>query len=173
MQSWKLSPMTNTKYQAVREAVIAANPEIMELKFGCRVEAIYGLLSNSKGMICEGDPNEGIVISHDFSLFDCYRTTQHREIDTALIFHEKEKFKILGRPIRLADVMIALAQIVLPDDEFLCVFPEGFICHKREASDDNNEYVIKNARWIFRQDDLSLQSPETIDFLHSVLVSKS
>lgn len=116
-----------TPYEIVKKACIEANPDILKLEFGCRVK-INVCGKDMDVMIDESDvvPNgeDGIK----FSDSDCYDCTE-----------------ILGREIRLADVLLAL---------------------KRGHSDVWGKY------WNLKYDSLSWHrdnQPETVEFLAKLL----
>ena len=112
--------MTTTEAEkVVREACIAANPEIMEFKFGCLVKVSFGddpnlrdatLLEKGEDMFDSfpggGDheqtyvPYEVVYLDEPYT--DCPQTLDTRENGNWLII------EIIGRPIRLADVMNAI-----------------------------------------------------------------
>jgi hypothetical protein len=99
--------MDITKLKAVIQAV---NPEIMELKFGCEVECIDNKLSNMYDLT-----GVGLVVSQEAAVFDGHlryitkKEETHRSVKLDFIFHHPNWFKILGRPIRLADVLYTLS----------------------------------------------------------------
>ena len=79
--------------------------------------------------------------------------------------------------IRLADVLLA-CEAVKP--EYLCIDSRGVLYHdylfEPPQAVPNPQKRQRRSRvhgvWNLRQDDLELQSPETISFLHSLLCSK-
>lgn len=70
--------------------------------------------------------------------------------------HEEIK-SVTGRPIRLTDVLVAIDQR-FRGDNFATVATNGWFHFGR-----------KRALWNLRTDDLSQQSSECIDFIHSIL----
>lgn len=92
-----MTPTIEEKVKFVREKCIEANPEIVELKFGCEIEHPIG-------------SKKGIIISHSLTL----RAKQ----DMFLVLKKGSTFylvkhaitKIIGRPIRLADILLALQE---------------------------------------------------------------
>lgn len=150
-------------YEAVRAAIVKAVPEIMELKFGCEVHR-YNHIEEKRvwkdGLLRMEHIHDGIkeVICGHFS-----EETALVRIDDKLgragawmpfevpRYLERD-WKIIGRPIRLADVILAV--------------------HIRNGVEEVTTFRDKdfyNSRWNLRQDDLSQQSPQCIEFLHSLL----
>ena len=84
----------NNKLQLIREKCIAANPEIMELKLGCKIVNKYR--------------NKMPV-----SLFVCKNGNTYRTFHEVFGYEDSpsENFEILGRPIRLADVLLAISKV--------------------------------------------------------------
>lgn len=118
------------KISYIRERCIEANPSIKDLVFGCEVR--YYMDSS---MIFCTPANE-----------DDYVTAVYTKNNTLQKIEDIEDYEIIGRPIRLADVL----GTVYPDEI-------------------TNTHLAIVARWNLKQDDLSLQSQETIDFLYSLL----
>ena len=119
----------------LKEVIQKANPEIMELKFGCEVDF-------------QGRKHVYSGIGRDGSKFfmDSYRGA---ELQTTL----PEGYTTLGRPIRLADVLLAVKRTP----------------HVTEFS--INEFV--NFQWDLLNDNLDNQSEETKQFLIDLLVPAS
>ena len=134
--------------QETREAIIKAVPEIVELKEGCR--AIIG------------DIKHPLVLLHNR---DSENVSDWLTKDrSAIISTPPAKIKeIIGRPITLADVLVALESATTrtinlnPYGELLTIAYYDQI--------DKYHYTHWNL-----SKDLSKQSPETINFLHSLLI---
>lgn len=139
----------NTNLEIIRAATIAASPEIMELKFGCTVlhndgEALLVVRWNTSN-----DSLDTVTIgtASPFESYNLYPS----------------EYTVLGRPIRLADVLMAIKQE-----------------HRIFAVDDNGDIISLDiagrvitypalANWNLRLDDLTQQSPETLQFLSDLL----
>ena len=133
--------MINPKqYKKLKEVIQKANPEIMELKFGCRVKCVENELANQYDLT-----GNGLIISQSITAFDGelrYINTKeqtHRTIDTDFIYYHKDKFKILGRPIRLDDT----ALIVKNKHYLIDNWKVGYL-------DDQDEDLIQ---WLFKNVD--------------------
>lgn len=146
--------------EIIRKACIEANPEIMELKFGCEVH-VKGLVHT----IFAFEESEGLysaILNKPFpeemkwaDYLDCEFTK------------DAEGVEILGRPVRLVDVLLAA--------DFKSNSLEGLkitsVLNLRE--DTPNQALIAVGSivntWNLRKDSLSEQSPETITFLANLL----
>lgn len=116
------------KISYIRQKAIEANPSILDLVFGCEGEDVNGIWRMAHHNWEAKEPGKDW-----FSIFP--------------------PEKIIGRPIRLADVLN------LPDS-----FTDKY------SNKENKELLWKLcANWNLLQDDLTLQSQETIDFLYSLL----
>jgi len=149
--------MDRQKYEAVRKAVIAAVPEIMELKFGCEIK----IFDKVRRVV-----RFGLEPDKEYVWFEFQDSEPgFRKMMTKLELELMNDVKILGRPIRLADVLVAIGKQPVP--RYWCAVDcDGdFYDMEHEGIALSNGY-----RWNLRQDNLSLQSLETIDFLHSILV---
>lgn len=130
---------TQEKINLIREKCIAANPAIMELGFGCEVRQ-----GKKVDQIWRMTP--GTSFPRGYSLVHF----------TGAFFPDRKdavskSFEILGRPIRLADVLLVLKD-------------------KVGASQNVTKLVYGiGIYWRMKKDDLRDQSPECIDFLYSLL----
>jgi hypothetical protein len=123
------------KLEAIRQKCIEANPEIAWSKPGCR-------------MVLRGDAWwEHAIQVEDRLLFN--ETT--RKLEKLGI---GRNWKIIGRPIRLADVLLVLMKL-LRDGQ--------------SASKVKDDLYRLAHLWNCFEDDLTKQSPETIDFLFTLL----
>lgn len=136
--------MTN-KLEELKEVIQLANPEIMELKRGC-------LLATEDGL---GYYNE------DFEISYVHKGTKHEVMYfKSNEFGRKEvnevNFEILGRPITLSDILIAL--------------------HKKWLNGAGFSLELKQ-RDLIRiwnlKETLDNQSEETISFLYELLVTRN
>lgn len=141
------------KIKEIREKCIQANPEIVELKFGCE---IYRKGATKREFFSGSFNNLMSIVRID-------------EMGAWLPFElpyppESQEFEVIGRPIRLADVLLAIDENKI----YLLIDSDGsFHMH-----DKNMELEYQDCRWNNSKDDLILQSPETLDFIHSLLISK-
>jgi len=129
---------TQEKIEAIQAKCIEANPEIVELKFGCEV------IIETRGikLICvvwrvvnalDGNGVESIKLLH----------TEQSVIDW-----DRRAMEIIGRSIRLADVLLATQK------------------EQRLFLDNSSVY---RGYWNLHKDDLTQQSEETIDFIVGLL----
>lgn len=70
-----------------------------------------------------------------------------------------------SRPIRLCDVLLAIGG----GKTYYGVMDDGKVIHLSPRADSNAKYVLVDARWNFREDDLTKQSEETLVFLAELL----
>lgn len=168
------------KLKRIKEKCAEANQEIMELKFGCEIEMLFGP---------SYDPDYGIAII----LAECGVCSKHKrcdgekdtcDMDTGFMclkgsdedgwctFEVKstDKYKILGRPIRLADVLLAINQ-ANDTNQYSGIgnnghFTTDFGEKTAWSGDGNNQKAIM---WNLRADDLEKQSEEMIEFLYQLL----
>lgn len=130
----------------IRERCIESNPSIKDLVFGCRI-----ITSSNSEMIITGTRHLGFwVVSFD------------GQIMTDTWVYERSIEKIIGRPIRLADVLLAIK--AAPKGYYYRIWPDGFF-----ADDGDNCLDIA---WKLKEDDLTLQSDETISWLFELLGGK-
>lgn len=137
--------------EAVRGKVIAANGDIMKLQFGC--ELLRGSKPNRHYKVIEdigfaGNENKVWINSVPFG-------SMPLELDKDLIQNGGE-FEILGRPIRLADVLLAIPKRKIDS-------MGGFDISAFSI------YLNRTEIWFLPKNDLSLQSEETVRFLGEVL----
>ncbi|HEY9826378.1 MAG TPA: hypothetical protein V6D19_13095 [Stenomitos sp.] len=138
-----------TNLSLVRAKVVEANPEIMELKFGCEVRHFL------KGTAII------LAVQKLIGESDCYDLAYYKLPDP--IF-ERSPFNpnwdILGRPIRLADVLVAIENIKNDD-----VYHNALL-----SLCEGDEVGNTDKLWNLRKDSLDEQSEECILFLKELLV---
>lgn len=141
------------KYNAVRAAIIKANPEIMDLKFGCLIRTrLWG-----EGVITAPVAKESYLVN-----FPEKGDLVRKEMWCSTWLGDE----IIGRPIHLADVLIAIKE--------RCQFQSNFeiekdIILRLVMAKYQEGYFVEEQLWRTHIDDLSLQSSEVIDFLHKIL----
>lgn len=133
-----------TNLEKIREACVKANPEIIELKFGCEVD-YYG--ERTMAVSNEADYEQGkyIFVSPEVK-------------GNNMVFLDDKNIKIIGRPIRLADVLLVLKECI--NISFSAEYSEFF------EGDINTRTGIF---WNLRDDNLEYQSKETITFIAGLL----
>jgi len=149
----------NKEIEIIRQSCIKANPEIMELKFGCQIEVTDVLLLGMKGWLKKypvitvlskcSDPNVYLVLN--------FGGCGH--LKTSEIYNCCE---ILGRPIRLSDVLLALENKFYNQSVIL----KGGVFEMKFWTEKGIKACIN---WDLKHDDLNLQSEETIKFLAELL----
>ena len=158
------------KIEVIRKACIEVNPEIVELKFGCEVQVDFG------------DWEHGIILSdcvicpkHKKKVReDCYNDCDLQDAHWIMYGNEEDGFwddatedtkikEVLGRPIRLADVLLAIGKAQI---ELIASVPTIYLEQACLRTDDAIRF------WNLRTNDLSQQSDECINFLYSLLIPK-
>jgi hypothetical protein len=132
----------------IRQKCIEVNPEIAELKFGC--EVISGKTQFRILVIKDG---VGLAELNDGMLMDFTRST---------IFDV-----VLGRPLRLADVLLAVKASESYGHYIPSVDCEGFF--RTEMGVVIGDEEKGDLRWNLRADDLEKQPEGTISFLYELL----
>ncbi len=133
-----------TKLEQLKAIIQKANPEIMELKFGC-------------------ETSEGIVFTNQRGL----KVEIYIEGDGRIEEYHISDLKILGRPIRLADVLIAIGQTERQVD-----YGYGEWAVSSVTVDSKGNFVALggldgascDAKWNLKET-LDHQSEETLNFL--------
>lgn len=137
----------------LKAVIQKANPEIMELKFGCEVRftnyaEVFVYVRKIKNDWHQIIKPYGGKISEVPDLNDIV---------------------ILGRPIRLADVLLAM------NVQGLSMAIQDFGCWMREELDEHGESVEwtekRKANWNLSDDNLDNQSDECKEFLTKLLVN--
>jgi hypothetical protein len=131
-------------YEKLKQVIQQANPEIMELKFGCEVKLI---VRGDSGFIIEKLPSEAK---------QAYIYWNWGSSEARVLF--EDDFKILGRSIRLADVLLAI-----PDRA-----GEQISCNQNAVFMKGKECLW--VKWNLKDDDLDHQSEDTKKFLIDLLV---
>jgi len=129
--------------EKLRKKIIEAVPEIVELKFGCEVKMGTKQVFIVVGMMPNGDP---ITVKKEGAYDSTKQGADVEKIDG--------KIEIIGRHIRLADVLYATLSLVVDG--------KG---RKRRTD------IVE--MWNLKDDNLDHQSPETILFLDNLLKDKN
>lgn len=135
----------------IRESCIEANPGIMELKFGCQIlfeDKIYTIARESSRGTFQAWYNDYTYAEFKISVEDSKQ--------------------ILGRPIRLADVLLALEDNVKESTTFFAAFynKKFLLCFRLFMP---NPDLVHETEWNLKDDNLEHQSEETINFIASLL----
>lgn len=141
--------MTN-KLQKIRQACIDANPSILDLSFGCEIR----------------DITDGSTYKLIYNVGNHYLKLTSWSGDDLNTFNTDEswngKTEIIGRPIRLSDILIAFRDVwIMPTTK----------------KDQGFRYLglglgNPGISWNLLKDDLSLQSEDTIDFIYNLIENK-
>ena len=145
--------MTKDKTEEIRKACIASNPEIIELKFGCEF-----LEKGEKYIILNaGTPIKRSVVVGDKEKSNTFVFARWCDDERMFEGELTGSEEIIGRPIRLADVLLAL-QKGSTNKRYIFIALGG--------PDKLMDLILL---WNLKDNNLENQSPETIDFIHGLL----
>lgn len=160
----------------IREKCIEANPEIVELKFGCEVEIPYAMEEWWSGpFIVFGET--WVCNKHKRFREECMAEEDgctgedgvmvisgDEEAWTEIKLKATELKTILGRPIRLADVLLAIDH---ETDEGIAITRQGRFLQLEDSGWRTQLNGLHG--WNLRNDNLTEQSDETVDFIYQLL----
>ena len=132
--------------KTIREACIKSNPSILNLEFGCEV------IFNTRKLFITGhalSDEKQVLIGDKFE---------------SKYFVKKSDLEIIGRPIRLADIVLALHTKLSPTQDL--IFKE---IADKVIQDIRNQIMEVVVRWNLKNDNLENQSEETLQFLAELL----
>ena len=158
--------MNKTKYNQLREEIIKAVPEIVELEFGCEVDVGYPKAHYVKVL--------RTLKSNKYSICNYIRNTKYEGIQEIIEYRDnfsiertpiKEITKIIGRDITLEDCLIALEENTTEEKSI-------FITTDGEFYFLNNKIGVYSvtAVWWKRGKPLQDQSDETLTLLVDLLL---
>ena len=148
------------KIEDIRQACIKANPSILDLEFGCKVKIDGGFVRDIWDVSRENDDDcdeiTGVLTAAD-------------NIGMAM-FSTVNDIKIIGRPIRLADVLYMLNHKEIYDTS---ISQSGYfeqwrrLPGKKWNLDSDDRY-----NWNLLDDNLEHQSDDTVSFIHQLIENK-
>lgn len=158
------------KLGAIREACVAANPSIMALDLGCEIWHRNEYLENGvvitpPGVRCAKHKRFQETCYEEergCKMVECFDARFGYDEDgffTLQVDLSEDDYKVLGRPIRLVDVLLAMRGL-----NYISIDPSGDFW---QTSTRGRSHLVAN--WNLRADSLEDQSPETISFIHSLL----
>lgn len=127
------------KLEIIKKRVVEVFPKIMELSFGCEIKTKWN--------------TEAVIIGKCTRFKFEEKYLYHYGKSTASYLLRNAITEIIGRPIHLADILLAYEE------------------NKTDNHSDfkRNRILLLNS-WNFKDDNLKNQSSETIDFIHSLLI---
>lgn len=131
----------------IKEACIKANPEIVELKFGCEV---------IRGSDFGGSP-ENVFIGNPYECKEVLGKSNKQVRNPWNIDDTDDLLKILGRPIQLADVLLAIQNKKLGQP----VYKVGGIAK-------GGSLILDEVHWKLTKP-LEDQSEETLKFIAGII----
>lgn len=147
------------KKEEIRKAIISSVPEIVELKFGCRVQY--------EEMGSKGKP----VIYHSLVVDSIGDQITISNVFGGISIILREDLKSLGRQIRLSDILAAIES-----KEKVKISTGSFEGSEENPKSIREEYEINHAvpkllyLYNLRADDLEL-NPQTWDYLYELLIN--
>lgn len=146
------------KLKRIEEVIKVVCPELMELSFGCKIKDFDIIRIVTHFRI---DP-----VKENFWLDFVDSETGFSRRVTKLEIEMRNGFEILGHPIRLSHVLRAIAKT----NKAVTVNVFGHMqVASPSVSSDGLTIEWEGCDYDLTKDDLSLQSPETIDFLFNIL----
>lgn len=136
-----------TNIEIIRKACIAANPSILDLTFGCEVIPKQGELS---GIVIKVFENNTVDVI-------CRKEIEEQKAVITLEGCPVERLEILGRPITLPDVLLAMNKI----DAYGVGSDGRFILGTEWVKEKNGLFAMT---WNLTKS-LEDQSPECLSFL--------
>ncbi len=153
--------MTSSLYNKVRDAIVEVIPDIMDVKFGCRIRSKiqgYGVIEG-KAARQRGEKEDTFV---------CMPADSVKRNTLGSFFCPMSGMKVLGRPITLEDVLRAMDKN--DNAEGVSVNRDGrFVNILYDVSEQKEIYNDKNYPYWRLGKPLHDQSNECIEFLASVL----
>ena len=158
--------------EEIRKKCIEANEDIVALKFGCEVNTNFLYKGSPAPFNPEGKNMRMEIKNRRIVFIKQQNATTKIGMDFYVLFDdgdhieqysergELEDIKIIGRPIRLSDILATLPKYasrgILRDS-----------VNKVEIHEDASEIIWF---WNLKKDNLEHQSKETIKFLHNLLI---
>jgi hypothetical protein len=155
------------KYQELKKKIQEANPEIMKIKFGCKLK-LHWISGWSEETVIEalGDDDTDDLDKMVTLIDDAGNVEEGKDLSQL-------NFEIIGRPIRLADVLLALEKL---NGDSIGIDAEGFFVSRKWdegiglSSKWNEQGTHRMYRWNLKDDNLDNQSNECKEFLMSILL---
>lgn len=132
------------------EKTVEANPSIKELRFGALLEFDRG--------------GNGTYLWHKNTKEVFYRLHGNAHTYQKTKYCSIEKLKIIGRPVRLADILLAVG-----DEGILKVNNVGGFSQLVRGNETAEWVDLAYPRWNLQKEDITLQSPETQLFIARLL----
>ncbi len=155
--------MTNEQYQELKSIIHKAVPEILELKFGCEVEVIRN--QNKVAKVVSYYPGHtNSLLTFCYGGFDYETRSQNFEPEAFELC-----FKILGRPIRISDVLVAIRESKV---ESIFIRQDGTIFKWEKFTEGGSgHHGVESTyiNWRISTDDLDAQSEKCKQFLYDLL----
>lgn len=151
------------QYEQIKKKVVEAVPDIMELKFGCKV---IDHVSNDIPtlLIADADGDKCLAVRCDNSIVPMWKKETHRN-----------RFEILGRDINLEDILTAMVKnkvdigvSVSFKGDYVHLFPQGATKKEEPILNTSVSVDTRQAQWNIGVP-LHLQDLPTVQFIHNLL----
>lgn len=181
--------MTNKEdYQKLKETIQKANPEIMELKFGCKIRTFQSTNDKRRKKPFEtvvqisgeaGDRNNPLCVFTTESLSGKSYDVLDNGEKSYRKYHSNMFFWVFGRPITLVDVLFTLKEENKKNNDGRW----DMVFHDNRSHQDYigiSEWTFsgfgKTFYWNLKQNSLDWHyknKPETVEFLIDLLVKQN
>ena len=139
--------MTKKKLERLKKKIIEAVPDIIELKFGCKVVMIGAMKNiNTITSVFESQGRYGYAMKPYTCCWDGARG------DATARRYSKEDFKIIGRDITLADAILFIRKKLDTVNNQEYEYEENFVKH-----------------WDLTKNNLDMQKEKTLTFLYNLI----
>lgn len=140
--------------ETIRKACIEANPEIVALNWGCKIKKGDGeLIVTYVSDICQDTMVYAVGFDgHPIVLYTGTYSLYLDQID-----------EIIGRDIRLADVLLAIGTI---EKDGWCIAPDGQFV---EYDVETGNMRLSRFWWNLKDDNLEHHTPETHKFIADII----
>lgn len=157
--------MRQQNIEKIRQACVKANEDILRLRFGVKIiwKAIYD------------NKEKEAIVNKIYSRTTKYVTGTEfvgecilDDDDSTTAFCKENVVKVLGRPIRFLDILLAIGKT----KNYIAIDDMGQILQQAYREDGANymgEMVGTTRFWVLNRDDLNDQTDETVEFIANFL----
>jgi len=148
------------KIQAITKAIQEAVPDIMELKFGCRIQRESGAIERILWVSSTTNGSGYNYKTHNSTFFDNQAPVKWQWVDSEGVYWAKrnggENCLILGSPIGIREILLWLDTVDKDTGEEITLTTDGYF--------SANE-ILYAAHYNLHKDRIEDQDDELIDFL--------
>lgn len=155
------------KIQAITKAIQEAVPDIMELKFGCRIQRESGAIERILWVSSTTNGSGYNYKTHNSTFFDNQAPVKWQWVDSEGVYWAKrnggENCLILGSPIGIREILLCLNTKSKDEDDYIIMSTDGWFSIVK--SDNENDNMLSVAHYNLHKDRIEDQDDELIDFL--------